>query len=160
VAAAALVSVACAGLGVSADAQVPRQRAQPEARIDVIASRWTALQGALGVTVPTGIYVRSGVVAGIGGGGRGFDSRLDVFSRFSPDPFRQSRWAPYAGGGVSGRFARNDMPRARAYLLVFLGIEGPLARSATSGWVPAFELGLGGGVRVGFALRRGISGRR
>jgi len=103
---------------------------------------------------------RSGVAAGIGGGGRGFESRVDAFSRFSPDPFRESRWAPYAGAGISGRLVRNDTPRAHAYLLVFLGVEGPLPGTAASGWVPAFELGVGGGVRAAVVLRRGVSRRR
>jgi len=159
-AAAAWILVACAGLAGSANAQVPRQSVQPEVRIDVIASRWTAAQAALGVSVPTGLYVRSGVAAGIGGGGRGFESRVDAFSRFSPDPFRESRWAPYAGAGISGRLVRNDTPRAHAYLLVFLGVEGPLPGTAASGWVPAFELGVGGGVRAAVLLRRGVSRRR
>jgi hypothetical protein len=45
-------------------------------------------------------------------------------------------------------------------VLVFLGIEGPLAAGQAAGWVPAFEIGLGGGARIGFILRKGIAGRR
>jgi hypothetical protein len=76
------------------------------------------------------------------------------------DPFRQSRWAPYAGAGLSGRYRSERDGGPRAYLLVFLGVEGPLALGALEGWVPAFELGLGGGARVGVILRRGINARR
>jgi len=44
--------------------------------------------------------------------------------------------------------------------MIFLGVEGPLPLGRTSGIVPAFELGLGGGARVGVVLRRGINARR
>jgi hypothetical protein len=44
--------------------------------------------------------------------------------------------------------------------MIFLGVEGPLARGAMSGIVPAFELGLGGGARFAVILRRGINARR
>ncbi len=143
----------------SAAAQT-EQRRQVDARLDVIVSRWTAAQGAIGVSVPAGLYVRTGVVVGVGGGGRGVDSRIDLFSRFTFDPFRQSRWSPYAGGGLSGRYAAGNSPRAHAYMLVFVGFEGPLSGIRASGWVPAFELGLGGGARLGVVLRQGIRGRR
>jgi hypothetical protein len=49
---------------------------------------------------------------------------------------------------------------AKGYLLVFLGLEGPLPNGPEPGWVPAVELGLGGGARIGLILRRGINGRR
>ena len=147
-------------LGSAVLAQVPRLPVQVELRGDAIASKWTAGQGALGLTVPAGLYVRSGIVVGVGGGARGFDSRMDLVSRFSVDPFRQSRWAFYAGGGLGGRYVQRDSPKGHAYLLILAGIEGPLQNGAASGWVPAFELGLGGGARAGFAVRRGINGRR
>lgn len=128
--------------------------------MDAIASRWTSVQGGIGFTVPAGLYVRSGAVVAAGGGGRGFDSRADVFARFNLDPFRESRWGLYAGGGLSGRFVERDSPRRHVYLLVFAGLEGPLARSSAAGWAPALELGLGGGARVGLTIRQGIRGRR
>ena len=141
-------------------AQIPHQPVQVETRADLIVSKWTAVQGGVGVTVPAGLYVRSGIVVAAGGGGKGFDSRIDLFSRFNLDPFRENRWGFYAGGGLSGRFAGRDAPRAHAYLLAFAGLEGPLPSAEVAGWVPAIEIGLGGGARIGIALRRGIPRRR
>jgi len=141
-------------------AQQPQQRLQMEGRLDAIIARSMGVEAGLGVSVPSGIYVRSGLVAGIGAGRHGLEGRTDLFSRFSLDPFRQSRWAPYGGAGISGRYRSKLDGGSRAYLLVFLGVEGPLALGRTSGIVPAFELGLGGGARVGVVLRRGVNARR
>lgn len=145
---------------VAGVAQQPQQRLQMEGRLDAIIARSTGVEAGLGVSVPSGIYVRSGLVAGIGAGRHGLEGRTDLFSRFSLDPFRQSRWAPYGGAGISGRYRSKLDGGSRAYLLVFLGVEGPLALGRTSGIVPAFELGLGGGARVGVVLRRGVNDRR
>lgn len=155
-----LLIVAFPLFAFSAGAQTPNQPVQVEVRADAIASRWTAVQGGLGMTFPSGLYVRSGGVIAAGDGGKGFDSRLDIFSRFTLDPFRENRWALYGGGGVSGRYAERARPNAHAYLLVFAGLEGPLGNASAAGWVPAIEIGLGGGARIGFSLRRGIPGRR
>lgn len=141
-------------------AQLPQQPLQTEVRADGIFARTTGVEAGLGLTVPAGIYVRSGLVAGVGAGRHGAEGRTDFVVRFNLDPFRQSRWAPYGGGGISGRYRSELDGGSRAYLLIFLGIEGPLATGRTSGWVPAFELGLGGGARVGLILRRGINARR
>jgi hypothetical protein len=143
-----------------AGAQLNQQKFQSEARLDAIFARSTAVEAGYGFTVPAGIYVRSGLVAGIGAGRHGVEGRTDLIARFSLDPFRQSRWAPYGGAGLSGRYRTERDGGSRAYLLVFLGVEGPLALGATAGWVPAFEVGLGGGARVGVILRRGINARR
>jgi hypothetical protein len=107
-----------------------------------------------------GLYLRAGLVLGAGVGRHGFDARSDLIARFTFDPFRQTRWAPYGGGGVSGRYNSTAEGGAKAYLLVFFGVEGPLPVGARSGWVPAFEVGLGGGARLGVVLRRGIRARR
>ena len=151
---------AIALLASVAAAQAPQQRVQTEYRLDALVARSTGVEAALGVTVPAGIYVRSGVVAGIGVGAHGVEGRTDFVSRFSLDPFRQSRWAPYAGAGVSGRYRSRGDGGSNAYLLIFLGLEGPLALGRTSGLVPAFELGLGGGARFSVILRRGVNARR
>jgi hypothetical protein len=140
--------------------QSPHQPLQIEGRLDAIVAHTTGFEAGLGLSVPSGIYVRSGVVAGIGAGRHGVEGRTDLVSRFSLDPFRQSRWAPYGGGGISGRYRSSLDGGSHAYLLVFLGIEGPLAAANRSGIVPAFELGLGGGARLGVILRQGISARR
>jgi len=144
----------------AARAQLPQQSLQVEGRLDGIFARTAGVEAGLGITIPAGIYVRSGLVAGLGAGRHGVEGRTDFVSRFSLDPFRQSRWAPYAGGGISGRYRSELDGGSRAYLLIFLGVEGPLPLGERSGWVPAFELGLGGGARVAVIVRRGINARR
>jgi hypothetical protein len=143
-----------------AGGQNATQAIQPEVRVDGIFARTAGVEAALGVTVPAGIYVRTGLVAGLGGGPHGVEGRTDLVARFSMDPFRQSRWAPYAGAGLSGRYRTQEAGGSRAYLMVFLGIEGPLAARASAEWVPAIELGLGGGTRIGIGMRMGIRDRR
>lgn len=152
----------CLILGVTARAvaQLPEQPLQTEVRLDGIVAHSAALEAGLGLSIPAGIYIRSGLVTGIGAGQHGVEGRTDLISRFSLDPFRQVRWAPYGGAGISGRYRSRLDGGSRAYLLVFLGVEGPLPLGGTSGIVPAFELGLGGGARVGVVLRRGINTRR
>jgi hypothetical protein len=98
--------------------------------------------------------VRIGMDGALGFSRHGLSGRVDGLARFHFDPFRQSRWAPYGGGGVSGRFDKGE--KARAYLLVFLGIDGPVSGSVS----PSFELGLGGGARVGIILRQARKERR
>jgi hypothetical protein len=141
-------------------AQIPTQPVQSEVRVDGIFARSSGVEAGFGVSVPAGIYVRTGLVGGVGTGRHGVESRADLLARFSLDPFRQSRWAPYAGAGLSGRFRPAADGGAAAFLLVFLGLEGPLPDRQLSGWIPALEVGLGGGARVGVILRRGIAGRR
>ena len=147
-------------LPATAAAQVNQQQLQVEGRLDAIVAHATGLEAGLGLSVPAGIYMRSGLVAGIGAGRHGLEGRTDLISRFSLDPFRQSNWAPYAGAGISGRYRSMLDGGSRAYLLVFLGAEGPLPMGRTSGIVPAFEVGLGGGARFAIILRRGINARR
>jgi hypothetical protein len=141
-------------------AQIPTQAIQSELRLDGIIARTSAVQAGYGISIPAGIYIRNGLVLGAGVGQNGAQARADLISRFSLDPFRQSRWAPYGGAGLSGRFRTAADGGSKAYLLVFVGVEGGLAPGARSGWVPAVELGLGGGARVSLVLRRGIVGRR
>jgi hypothetical protein len=140
--------------------QIPQQPLQVEGRVDAIVARTTGVEAGLGLSVPSGIYMRTGLVVGVGAGRHGVEGRTDLISRFSLDPFRQSRWAPYAGAGVSGRYRTKLDGGSHAYLMIFLGVEGPLPLGATSGIVPSFELGLGGGARFAVILRRGINARR
>lgn len=141
-------------------AQIPTQPVQSEVRVDGIVARSSGVEAGYGVSIPAGIYLRTGLVGGVGTGRHGVESRADFIFRFSLDPFRQSRWAPYAGAGLSGRFRASPDGGAKAFLLVFLGLEGPLPDRQLAGWVPAVEVGLGGGARVGLILRKGINGRR
>jgi hypothetical protein len=149
--------VAC---GTPCRAQLVQQRFQSEVRIDGLFASSAAVQAGFGVSIPAGIYLRTGLVGAAGTGSHGFETRADLLGRFSLDPFRQSRWGPYGGAGISGRFRADRAGGSHAYLLTYIGLEGPLTAGQLSGWAPAFELGLGGGTRVGVILRRGISGRR
>lgn len=144
-----------------ADAQGPTasRRLQPEVRGDVIIGDHPALQVGGGVHVPLGYYVRVGAIAagGVGlgdAGGRG-SARADLLVRFLLDPFRQARYGLSAGGGLSTRFEAGG--RVTPLLLLALDLEG---RRRRSGWSPAVQVGLGGGARLGVALRRGETAAR
>jgi hypothetical protein len=144
----------------SAEAQAVQQRLQTEGRIDAIVSEEVAVHAGLGMSVPAGLYVRAGLVLGAGIGPHGVDARTDLIGRFTFDPLRQSRWSPYGGGGLSARFNSTGDGGTNGYLLFFLGVEGPVPFGRTAGWVPAFEVGLGGGARFGVIVRRGVHARR
>jgi hypothetical protein len=140
--------------------QTPQQQLQIEGRLDAIVASTTGVEAGIGLSIPSGIYVRTGFVAGVGAGRHGAEGRTDLVMRFSLDPFRQSRWAPYGGAGISGRYRSNLDGGSRAYLLIFVGAEGPLPFGRPTGLVPAFEVGLGGGARLAVIVRRGIAARR
>lgn len=144
----------------AAGAQAVQQPLQTEVRVDAIVSEQTAVHAGLGLSVPAGVYVRAGMVLGAGIGRHGFDARTDLIGRFTFDPLRQSRWAPYGGGGLSARFNSTSDGGAKGYLLFFLGVEGPVPFGRVGGWVPALEVGLGGGARFGVIVRRGLHARR
>lgn len=132
----------------------------PEVRLDVIGAHPTSVQGAIGVEVPAGTYVRVGVLGGAGAtiesdGASRAAGRLDVLARFLVDPFRQSRWGFSAGAGVSVRADPGD--RVRPRLLVALDLEGRRSRGGVS---PSVQIGLGGGVRGGVGLRWSGRGTR
>jgi len=157
---AALAALLVFSLPTAGEGQGRPQPVQHELRLDGLFAGHTAAHAGYGVSVPAGLYVRTGLVLGAGVGRHGLEGRSDLIGRFSFDPLRQSRWGPYGGAGVSGRFNSTGDGDAKAYLLFFLGVEGPLPAGRTRGWVPALEVGLGGGARVGFVLRRGIHSRR
>lgn len=125
-----------------------------EARIDAIAKNPTAIHAGAGFTVPLGTYVRSGVDAAVGASDHGISGRIDLVNRFHLDPFRQHKWAPYAGGGLTARF--DDNRSNRLYLLIFAGIDGPASR----GLGTSIEAGLGGGGRIGIVIRKTTTERR
>jgi len=138
--------------------QANEPRAAPEVRADVIAGSRPAVQVGVGVQIPAGYYVRVGLDAAVGvrtdappaGGSSGrVGGRLDLLTRFLLDPFRQSTYGLSVGGGLSLRAEPND--RVRPLLLVAADVEG---RRRANGIVPALQVGLGGGVRVGIVLRR------
>lgn len=129
------------------------QRIQPELRLDAYAGPPQAAHAGAGISAPLGTYVRFGVAAGVGGGPQGPSGNADLFARFTLDPFREKRWAPYGVGGVS---VRHGGSATWANLLLLAGLEGPAGR----GFAPAVELGFGGGFRAGLILRRASPRRR
>ena len=148
---------ALAALTPALRAQVPRPAVQPELRADVIAGHQPAVQLGAGLQVPMGYYVRIGVDGAVGvpvGGHaptpRAAEGRADLLERFLLDPFRQSAYGLSLGGGLSARAEPGD--RVRPRLLVAMDVEG---HRSSHGLVPALQVGLGGGVRVGVVLRRG-----
>ena len=118
-----------------------------EGRIDAIAAGPAAIHAGAGFTVPMGTYVRSGFDGAIGQSRDGISGRIDGFARFHLDPLRQHKWAPYGGGGLTARF--DDNRSTRYYLLVFLGIDGPVAHKMST----SIEAGFGGGGRIGVIVR-------
>ena len=130
-----------------------QQRWSPEARVDVIDARTTAVHAALGANAIGGTYLRIGVLAG-GGARRVNDEwiasgRGEIVARFHVDPFAESKWGAYVGGGAT--YFVDDGVRGRARAVVVIGVE---ARRTPGQWMPGVELGLGGGARVGVTLRR------
>ena len=151
---AALGALVAATLAAAHAGAQDAPRFQPEARLDGFTAEPWAVHAGLGATAPLGTYVRFGVVGGIGTGAGGVSGRADLIARFTLDPFRERRWAPYAVGGVSSRFGGDGDTRNALVLLA--GLEGPPRR----GVAPALELGFGGGFRAGVILRRAFPRRR
>ncbi len=126
-------------------------RVTPELRADVIRlNDRIGVEAGGGVQIPLGYYTRIGVTAAAGGVASSASGRLDLVARFLFDPFLQQRWGVSAGGGISFRARGND--HLRPYLLTVIDLEGP---HSASGLSPALQLGLGGGIRLGGAVRWG-----
>jgi len=142
------VTTACLAHSAAAQEQKVSLTVVPEARVDLIAGKNTALQGGLGLTVPVSKYVGIGGTVGAGVSKTGFSARGDLYGRFSLDPYRQYYWEPYLGAGTTTRFDSGG-PGTRTYLLGVIGFNGPV----TGGIAPGVELGVGGGVRLGITLR-------
>jgi hypothetical protein len=123
----------------------------PELRVDAINGRGNTLQAGGGITVPAGIYVR--VAFDVAGGSTWRDGaahasgRGDVIARFTLDPLREVPLGLSLGGGVSVPVIEGD--RVRPYATVVADLDGRRHGS----WTPAVQVGLGGGVRIGFAIR-------
>jgi hypothetical protein len=153
-----LVALAAAHLIIASPAFAQRAgKARPEFRIDAIGARAPTIQGGLGLAQPVGTYARLVGVIAMGVAthhGRSVAAwRADVATRFVLDPFGESHWALYGAGGVSVMYDEFDM--WRPVVAAAIGMEGPPRGTVA----PAFELGLGGGVRLGFVLR-GVRGDR
>ena len=133
-------------------------RWRPSLRADAIIDRDPGVQLALGVAIAAAYNTRISIDAGIGGANRpdgwATAGRVDLMARILADPFRQSRWGAYAGGGIGLHPEARRRPAIVG--IIALGIEGP----SDGTWVPGVELGLGGGVRAGVTLRRAPMRRR
>ena len=133
-------------------------RVRTEARADAFIARIDALHAGVGFAADLGTYFRLASIIGIGAadvdGETVASGRAEILGRFALDPFRQARWGVYGATGVVARY--EDGPGTRGYLTLLLGVELPSERPA----VTAVELGIGGGVRLGVAVRQGRSGRR
>ena len=156
---------ALAGAPHAAAQQPAPPAVAPEVRVDLIAGHDPAVQLGAGLQIPAGYYTRIGIGAALGVAvgsdaraglpRHGLDGRVDVLARFLLDPFRQTAYGLSLGGGASLRAEHGD--RVRPVLLVALDVEG---RRSTKGVVPAVQVGLGGGVRVGVILRRAAAAGR
>jgi hypothetical protein len=149
---AAVLLIATVATRLGAQSLQIKPFAQLEARGDAILGAPSALQLGLGANVPVDPYVRFGVTVAGGAawqdGRSGASARADLTVRYLLDPYAESRWGAYGGGGLSVRWERDA--RWRTYLLLVGGVEGP----ARGSWRTAFEAGLGGGARIGIVLRR------
>jgi hypothetical protein len=123
-----------------------------EYRADAIFTRGATVQGGLGRVFPLGTYVRLSVDGAAGptwrDGSVHASGRVDAISRFLLDPFREVPIALSLGGGVSVPYVSGDS-RVRPYATVVADIEGRWR----SGYTPALQVGLGGGVRMGVVVR-------
>ena len=122
-----------------------------ELRADHTIAKASRLEGSAGIVLPFGTYVRVALTGGAGVGGRGDDRftawRGDAVVRFQLDPFHQAKAGVYGGAGVAWLGGEGRDGTAR--LAIGAGVELPEWGPVT----PALELGLGGGTRVGLALR-------
>lgn len=158
---AVLALIALAG-GAPLPAQgIPRPRPRAEARVDYLGPNPDVAHAGVGVNVPGGTYLRVSLVAGGGASWQqermGTSMRADVIGRFLFDPFRERRWGLSAGGGLSVRYDRVNVGRGwRPLLALVVDLEGPRTGSV----VPALQVGLGGGARVGVIVRGADLNRR
>jgi hypothetical protein len=155
---AALLLVPAAARAQRAAAASAPQRVRPGVRVDAFLGRDPGAQVAAGAALVAAYNLRVGLDVG-GGAVRRRSAwqptgRVDLLARWLSDPFRESRWAINAGGGVGLQVERGRSPTPVA--IVTLGVEGP----SDGRWVPGVELGLGGGVRAGLTLRRAPLRRR
>ncbi len=123
-----------------------------EYRVDAISGNGTAVQGGGGITIPMGTYVRLAFIGAAGPTWRDgrtlFSGRTDAIARFTLDPLRETPFALSLGGGVSVPYDKDRQP-VRPYLTAVIDVEGRKRGRFT----PAIQIGIGGGTRVGFALR-------
>jgi hypothetical protein len=137
--------------GVQAAAQT-ESTVQGEVRIDAFFADNSTVQGGGGGAWYLDRNVRLVLLAGAGstftGGVGEFSARADLLGRFVLDPDRTQKWALYGAGGIGLRY--EAAPSWRGVLVALVGLEGP----KWGHWTPFVEAGYGGGVQIGFGLRR------
>lgn len=125
---------------------------QKEGRLDLFLANSTTVQLAAGGAWALDPNMRLVLLGGAGStftDGKGqFSARADLLARFVLDPDRLNRWALYGAGGISMRY--EAAPSWRGALVALVGVEGP----RWGKWTPFVEAGYGGGVQIGFGLRR------
>ena len=125
---------------------------QPEVRADLLGAAPYALQLGAGVNLGAGYYQRVELDAAAGARRRGGalvgTERADALMRLLLDPFGQRRWGLSLAGGVSLRYEAGD--KVRPYLAGAVDLEGPIRHGVRV----AYQVGFGGGVRVGVVIRR------
>jgi hypothetical protein len=133
-------------------AQQPvRALPQWEGRVVAVVSPVGGVTAGAGVNVRAGWYARLGVA--VSAGAVRVDEtwaatqRAEATARLLFDPFAERRRGFYAGAGIGAD--RDASGRTRGLLLGVVGMEG----AATGRVVPALELTLGGGARLGVVLR-------
>jgi len=122
-----------------------------EYRLDAIFGTGTKAHAGAGVVFPMGTYVRLGLTGAAGvawrAGASRESGRVDVIGRFLLDPFRELPVGFSLGGGLS--MPLGEGTRARPQLAIVVDVEG----RKRGPFSPAFQIGLGGGARVGIVLR-------
>lgn len=156
---AAALAAALATSAAPAAAQAPGSVAlgpiEPEVRLDaILADRRQTYHFGVGAFRAVGRAVRLGVVAGGGVTDReaGYEamrlsSRAELVGRFTVRASAAGRPQLYLGAGAGAAWVATESGRGVAHVLVGGEAYG-------GGWRHAFELGLGGGVRLGVVLRR------
>lgn len=151
-------SLTASSAPLAAQGFAPTPKLQPEFRVEAIVARRTSAMVMAGANVPVGSYVRLGAAAGAGAVAVRQEARLaqraDVTLRFLLDPFAETRWGPYAGGGLTVR--RDGAERATAGVLLVLGVEGRRGKR----WSRSVELALGEGARFAVVWRRSRTNAR
>lgn len=124
---------------------------QWEGRIVPVLSPTAGAMAGVGMNVRAGWYARLGIAVSAGAVRRSDDwsarQRVDATARFLFDPFAERARGFYAGAGIGAD--RGEGGGTRGLLLGVVGVEGAAAGRV----VPAIELTLGGGARLGIVLR-------
>lgn len=134
------------------------QAFQPEGRIDLFFASSTTVQAGGGGAWTLDPNVRLVMLGALGStlthGVGQFSARADLLVRYVLDPERTQHWALYGTGGLSLRY--EVQPSWRGALVALVGLEGPV----WGRWTPWIEAGYGGGVQLGFGVRRALHDAR